>query len=234
MEISHTDKNVLVTGGATGIGRAIAEAFSQSGATVFINHLGQQDKIREIQKEATIKGDWSADVSNRNTVNAMVADIEKLHGNIDILINNAAISNPSPFLETVEADWDEVINTNLKGTVFASQAVIPGMLKKGSGCIINIVSELGYLGRENFTVYSASKGALITLTRSLAREFAPVIRVNGIAPGPVMTDLLRGEIKNQRIAEPEEIAGTAVFLASDYASFYCGDILSPSGGALMR
>jgi len=135
MEISHTDKNVLVTGGATGIGRAIAEAFSQSGATVFINHLGQQDKIREIQKEATIKGDWSADVSNRNTVNAMVADIEKLHGNIDILINNAAISNPSPFLETVEADWDEVINTNLKGTVFASQAVIPGMLKKGSGCI---------------------------------------------------------------------------------------------------
>lgn len=246
MEISHTDKNVLVTGGATGIGRAIAEAFAQSGANVFINHLGQQDKIREIQKNASIKGDWSADISNRIAVNTMVADIKKLHGNIDILINNAAISNPRPFLETSEADWDEVINTNLKGAVFTSQAVIPGMLNKGAGCIINIVSELGYLGRENFTVYSASKGALITLTRSLAREFAPVIRVNGIAPGPVMTDLLRGEIKSeqdlqkeqniplQRIAEPEEIAGTAVFLASDYASFYCGDILSPSGGALMR
>ena len=246
MEILHTDKNVLVTGGATGIGRAIAEAFSQSGANVFINHYGQQEIIREIQKATPIKGDWSTDISNRAAVNTMVADIEKLHGTIDILINNAAISNPRPFLETSEADWDEVISTNLKGTVFTSQAVIPGMLNKGSGCIINIVSELGYLGRENFTAYSASKGALITLTRSLAREFAPVIRVNGIAPGPVMTDLLRGEIKSeqdlqkeqniplQRIAEPEEIAGTAVFLASDNASFYCGDILSPSGGALMR
>ncbi|MBT8439109.1 MAG: SDR family oxidoreductase [Gammaproteobacteria bacterium] len=246
MQISHRDKNVLVTGGATGIGRAIAEAFSHSGANVFINHLQQQDKIRQIHRVAAIKGDWSADVSNRSAVNAMVADIERQHGNIDILINNAGISNPRPFLETREADWDEVININLKGTVFTSQAVIPGMLKKQAGCIINMVSELGYLGRENFTAYSASKGALITLTRSLAREFAPAIRVNGIAPGPVMTDLLRGEIKNeqdlqkeqdiplQRIAEPEEIAGTAVFLASDYARFYCGDILSPNGGAMMR
>lgn len=246
MEISDTDKNVLITGGATGIGRAIAEAFSHSGANVFINHLDQQKQIQEIQNVTRIKGDWSADVSDRTAVNAMVTDIEQRFGCIDILINNAAISKPRPFLETVEADWDEVINTNIKGSVFTSQAVIPGMLKKGSGCIINMVSELGYLGRENFTAYSASKGALITLTRSLAREFAPVIRVNGIAPGPVMTDLLRGEIKNdqdlqkeqdiplQRIAEPEEIAGTAVFLASDYASFYCGDILSPNGGALMR
>ncbi|NNJ91686.1 MAG: SDR family oxidoreductase [Gammaproteobacteria bacterium] len=246
MQISPRDKNVLVTGGATGIGRAIAEAFSHSGANVFINHLQQQDKIRQIHRVAAIKGDWSADVSNRSAVNAMVADIERQHGNIDILINNAGISNPRPFLETREADWDEVININLKGTVFTSQAVIPGMLKKQAGCIINMVSELGYLGRENFTAYSASKGALITLTRSLAREFAPAIRVNGIAPGPVMTDLLRGEIKNeqdlqkeqdiplQRIAEPEEIAGTAVFLASDYARFYCGDILSPNGGAMMR
>jgi 3-oxoacyl-[acyl-carrier protein] reductase len=246
MQISHRDKNVLVTGGATGIGRAIAEAFSHSGANVFINHLQQQDQIRQIHKEASITGDWSADVSNRSAVNNMVADIEKQYGSIDILINNAAVSKPRAFLETREADWDEVIDINLKGAVFASQAVIPGMLKKQDGCIINIVSELGYLGRENFTAYSASKGALITLTRSLAREFAPAIRVNGIAPGPVMTDLLRGEIKNdqdlqkeqaiplQRIAEPQEIAGTAVFLASDHARFYCGDILSPNGGAMMR
>jgi len=246
MQISHRDKNVLVTGGATGIGRAIAEAFAHSGANVFINHLKQQDQMRQIRKEASIKGDWSADVSDRSAINNMVADIEQQYDSIDILINNAAVSNPRAFLETREADWDEVININLKGAVFTSQAVIPGMLKKQDGCIINIVSELGYLGRENFTAYSASKGALITLTRSLAREFAPAIRVNAIAPGPVMTDLLRGEIKNdqdlqkeqaiplQRIAEPEEIAGTAVFLASDHARFYCGDILSPNGGAMMR
>ena len=120
------------------------------------------------------------------------------------------------------------------------------MIKKGEGIIINIVSELGYLGRENYSAYTASKGALITLTRSLAREFAPIVRVNGIAPGPVLTDLLRNELKTdqdftkemdiplKRFAEPDEIASSAVFLASDQARFYCGDILSPNGGALMR
>ena len=120
------------------------------------------------------------------------------------------------------------------------------MLERGSGCIINMASELGYLGRAQFAPYTASKGGIITLTRSLAREFAPAIRVNAIAPGPCETDMLRAEIQTeaqlqaemdlpmQRLATPEDIAGTAVFLASDYASYYCGDVLSPNGGSLMR
>lgn len=246
MHISHANKNVLVTGAATGIGKAIASAFARSGASVHINHLEQHAQAESLVSSGVVRSAWSADVSDAEAVISMTAAIEQQHGPIDILINNAGISMPKAFLEISEAEWDRTLAVNLKGAMLTCQAVIPGMLQQASGCIINIVSELGYLGRERFAAYSASKGALITLTRSLAREFAPTIRVNGIAPGPVMTDLLRGEINNdddlkkemdiplQRIAAPDEIAGTAVFLASDYASYYCGDILSPSGGALMR
>ena len=120
------------------------------------------------------------------------------------------------------------------------------MLEKEQGCIINIASELAYLGRAQFAPYTASKGAILSLTRSLAREFAPAIRVNGIAPGPCDTDMLRGEIDTPeqwekeidlplaRVSRPEEIAMTAVFLASGFASYYCGETLSPNGGSLMR
>jgi 3-oxoacyl-[acyl-carrier protein] reductase len=246
MNISLNNKNVLVTGATSGIGRAIAEAFSNAGAAVFINHLNQQESADKLLTANIARQAFNADVRNRQAITTMVDTIRNNFGSIDILVNNAGISHPQPFLEITEADWDETLNTNLKGAVFCSQAVIPGMLEKGDGSIINIVSELGYLGRENFAAYTASKGGLITLTRSLAREFAPSIRINGIAPGPVMTDLLKAEIKSdedlqkemsiplKRIAEPSEIAGSAVFLASDYARFYCGDILSPNGGSLMR
>ncbi len=246
MQISLAHKNVLVTGAATGIGRAIAMAFADAGANVFINHLDQDQPAAELLATCSISEAYNADVSNRKAVLNMVGTIEDKYGCIDVLVNNAGISQPTPFLEITEEHWDRTLNVNLKGAMLCSQAVIPGMLNKGDGVIINIVSELGYLGREQFAAYTASKGGLISLTRSLAREFAPGIRVNGIAPGPVMTDLLRGELKTeqdlqkemdiplQRIAEPEEIASSAVFLASDYARFYCGDILSPNGGSLMR
>lgn len=246
MQITFDHKNVLVTGAATGIGRAIAVAFADSGANVFINHLDQDNQVEHLIAENSITAAYSADISNKAAVTQMVGRITREHGAIDILVNNAGISKPGPFLEISEEDWDRTLNINLKGAMLCCQAVIPGMLDRGAGCIINIVSELGYLGRENFSAYTASKGGLITLTRSLAREFAPTLRVNGIAPGPVMTDLLRGEIKTdadlekemaiplQHIAEPEEIASSALFLASEHASFYCGDILSPNGGSLMR
>ena len=246
MEISLEYKNVLVTGGATGIGRAIAEAFTETGANVMINHFDQAAQADELVDNGPVRDAFNADVSDKASVTSMMQKISDRYGPLDVLVNNAAISQPTPFLEISEEVWDRTLGVNLKGAMLCCQAAIPGMLDEGEGVIINIVSELGYLGREQFAAYTASKGALITLTRSLAREFAPAIRVNGIAPGPVMTNLLRGEIETekdwqqemdiplQRIAEPEEIAGTAVFLASDYARFYCGDVLSPSGGALMR
>lgn len=246
MQISLKDKTVLVTGGATGIGRAMAEAFYKAEANVLINHFDQQPLADAMIQKKIIHAAFDADVSDRNAIMAMTKTIADQYGSVDVLINNAAISQPAPFLQITEEQWDKTLNINLKGAMFCSQAVIPGMLNKGEGVIINIVSELGYHGREHFAAYTSSKGGLITLTRTLAREFAPTIRVNAIAPGPVMTDLLRGEIKSdedlqkemaipmQRIAEPEEIAGTAVFLASEYARFYCGDVLSPNGGSLMR
>jgi 3-oxoacyl-[acyl-carrier protein] reductase len=246
MDISLKDKNVLVTGAATGIGKAIAIAFSAAGARVFVNHLEQTAAAQLMMSKGHCEQHYSADVSSKSSVVKMVSDISKEYGAVDILVNNAGISYPKPFLEISEEEWEQTLNVNLKGAMLCSQAVIPDMLEKGEGVIINIVSELGYLGREKFCAYTASKGALITLTRSLAREFAPIIRVNGIAPGPVMTDMLKGEIKTeddlkkemdipmQRVGEPNDIAASAVFLASDYARFYCGDILSPNGGALMR
>jgi 3-oxoacyl-[acyl-carrier protein] reductase len=174
----------------------------------------------------------------------MVEAIIAAEGRLDCLVNNAAIVQVKPFLELEEEDWDRVLTTNLKSVFLTCRAVLPQMQKQGSGVVINLASELAYLGRALYAPYTAAKGGVISLTRSLAREFAPAIRVNGIAPGPVDTPMLRSEmaltgadettIPAGRLGRPEEIAATAVFLASDAAGFFHGEILSPNGGSLMR
>lgn len=250
MNIDLSGKTVLVTGAAQGIGRAISLAFAEAGAKVAINDLIKPDDIAELLK--TMRGFdvetefFIADVSQADAVRDMITRINATLGTVDILVNNAGINRVCPFLEITEEDWDLVFDTNLKSVFHCSQQILPVMLERGSGCIINIASELAYLGRAEFAPYSASKGAIITLTRSLAREFAPEIRINAIAPGPCNTAMLRAEIQTPaqmeheldlplgRFACPEEIAATAVFLASEYASYYCGDVLSPNGGSLMR
>lgn len=250
MDINLSGKTVLVTGAAKGIGRAIALAFAEAGANVAVNDLSKADDLDEllmaIREFGVEAGVFLADVSKAEDVEAMVEGVIATIGPVDVLVNNAGISRVRPFLEVSEEEWDQVINTNLKSVFHCSQKILPGMLERGSGCIINIASELAYLGRAEFAPYTASKGGIITLTRSLAREFAPAIRINAIAPGPCETDMLRAEIQTeeqlqaemdlpmQRLAIPEDIAGTAVFLASDYAAYYCGDVLSPNGGSLMR
>jgi 3-oxoacyl-[acyl-carrier protein] reductase len=150
-----------------------------------------------------------------------------------------------PSLDTTEEDWDFVVDTDLKAVFLCSRAVLPGMIDRGSGVVINITSELGFLGRERYGPYCAAKAGVIGLTRAMAREFAPAIRVNAIAPGPIDTPMLSLEnmsaemlerelaIPARRVGEPAEIAGTALFLASDLASFYYGQVLSPNGGAWM-
>ena len=175
----------------------------------------------------------------------LVRATEAAFGPIDVLVNNAGIIQEKPFLDTTEDDWDFVVGTDLKGVFLMCRAVLPGMVARGRGCVINIASDLGYLGRALFAPYCAAKAGVIGLTRSLAREFAPAIRVNAIAPGPVDTPMLSIEhherrmvakekdIPHARLGTPDEIAATALFLASDLSRFYCGQVLGPNGGALM-
>lgn len=244
------DKSVLVTGAASGIGRAVAVAFAQQGARVAVNHLGRAAEAQATAQAVEQAGGAAlvveADVCERAQVRAMADEVVRRFGRIDVLVNNAGIVLVKAFLETTPEDWRRIIETDLTSVFHTCQAVLPQMLANGSGCIINVASELAFLGRDRYTAYSAAKGGVITLTRSLAREFAPYIRVNAMAPGPTDTAMLASELTTpelaarerdiplQRFASAQEIAGTAVFLASDQASFYCGDVLSPSGGALMR
>ncbi len=247
--ISLTGKTALITGAATGIGRAMALAFGRAGARVALNHLGRADEARNLLTEITATGASAigieADITRSIEIERMIHLINEALGPIDILVNNAGVLLEKSFLETTEEDWDYVVDTDLKGVFLCSKAVLPGMVKRGSGSVISVASELGVIGRAKYGPYCAAKAGVIGLTRSMAREFAPAIRVNAIAPGPVNTPMLSLEnmspemlkrerdIPAQRVGEPEEIADTALFLASDLASFYFGQVLSPNGGAWM-
>lgn len=244
MSQSFVDKTVMVTGAAKGIGAAVSEAFLAQGANVVM--LDKRWETSPSPPATDHSLHLRTDVSDGDAVRHAFEKTVAHFGTVDILINNAGISQPKPFLALTEDDWDRTLDANLKSVFLCCQQALRSMLVNRRGCIINMASELAYLGRAEFSPYAASKGAILSLTRSLAREFAPDIRINAVAPGPVDTDLLHAEIntpeqlKNelaiplQRFASPQEIAATVLFLASEQASFYCGEVLSPNGGALMR
>jgi 3-oxoacyl-[acyl-carrier protein] reductase len=245
--LSLEGKTALVTGAATGIGRSIAMTLAAAGARVAVNHFGRATEARQVVREIAAAGataiEVEADVTKAERVDRMVMKTEDALGPIHILVNNAGVLLEKPFLETTEEDWDYVLDTDLKAVFLCARAVLPAMQKRGDGIIINIASELGIVGRAEYAPYCAAKAGVIGLTRSLAREFAPHIRVNAIAPGPVATPMLSLEnmspevlereraIPAARVGEPQEIASTALFLASNLASFYYGQVLSPNGGA---
>lgn len=247
--LSLQGRIALVTGAATGIGRATALLFSQAGAAVVVNHLGRAEQAHALMDCISAAGGraWAieADVSDASAVAAMLAKLASIVPAIDILVNNAGIIQEKPFLETTEAEWDRMLNVDLKSVYLMCRAVLPGMVAKGQGVVVNIASDLGILGRTNFAAYCTAKAGVIGLTRSLAREFAPAIRVNAIAPGPVDTAMVSLEsmsaktialelaIPQRRFAQAEEIAATALFLASDLSRFYCGQVLGPNGGSVM-
>ena len=244
--MSLQGRRALVTGAATGIGRATALMLAQAGAHLVVNHLRQAEAAQAVVQAIEAAGGQAtvieADVSAAGDVERLVAQAGEVH----ILVNNAGIIQEKAFLDTTEADWDRMLGVDLKSVFLTSRAVLPGMVARGSGVIVNLASDLGILGRENYAPYCAAKAGVIGLTRSLAREFAPHgIRVNAIAPGPVNTAMVSLEhmsaewmekelaIPQHRVAEPEEIAATALFLASDLSRFYCGQVLGPNGGSAM-
>jgi 3-oxoacyl-[acyl-carrier protein] reductase len=245
MNITLHNKTALVTGAATGIGRAVAIMLAQAGATVIVNHLKRASEAEQVVQTIIAQGGkalaMEADVTHAAQVRKMVESC----GRIDILVNNAGIIRETPFLKITEAEWDHVLNSDLKSVFLCSQAVLSGMAIQGEGAIVNISSDLAYLGRADFAAYCAAKAGVIGLTRSLAREFAPAIRINAVAPGPVETAMLstasmspewiekEKDIPCHRFAKPEEIAATVLFLVSDYARFYCGQVLGPNGGSVM-
>ena len=249
-DLSLCGRVALVTGAATGIGRSIALAFAGAGAAVALNHLPAQKGLADelvamIEAAGGRAVALAADVTNSAEVATLVAEAAHRLGAIDLLVNNAGIIQELPFLDTTDADWERMLAADLGSVFRVTRAVLPGMLMLGRGAIVNIASDLGLLGRAQYAPYCAAKAGVIGLTRALAREFAPAIRVNAIAPGPVDTAMLSAasmsaqwrakelDIPQRRFAAADEIAATALFLASDLSRFYCGQVLSPNGGSVM-
>ena len=242
-------KRALVTGGASGIGRAIALAFAAEGAQVAVADRAPLDQIEAVVAQIAGHGGRAfavqADVADEGQVLQMVETVLARCGGLDVLVNNAGILIEKPLLETTAEDFDRLIGVNLRGAFLVGREALRVMVRQGGGRVINVASELAYLGRENCSIYCASKGGVLSMTRSWAREFAPEILVNALAPGPTDTPMLGAEFtspetlaketKNPlgRLGRPEEIASAAVFLAGPGATFITGQCVSPNGGAVM-
>jgi NAD(P)-dependent dehydrogenase (short-subunit alcohol dehydrogenase family) len=245
----------LITGAGSGIGRAIALAFTREGAHVGINYFHSAEGAREtlaMVEEIGAEGELlAADVADESQVRSMVGRLEKRFGGLDILVCNSGIgtsSSPDRVAEILEQDWDRVLDVNLKGAMLASKYALPVMARRGRGSIIIISSIRGLLGNPSLASYCASKGGEVLLAKQMALDYAKSgIRVNCICPGFVLTEMLRGYIAKQedpeqaaarfaamspmnRIGRPEEIAAAAIFFASDASSFVTGAALPVDGG----
>ncbi len=248
-------KVALVTGAAYGIGFAMAEAYAKAGAKIAFNCRGQEHLETALAnykaKGIDAKG-YICDVTDEEQVANMVADIEKELGTIDILVNNAGIIKRIPMTEMSVAEFRQVIDIDLNAPFIVSKAVIPGMIKKGHGKIINICSMMSELGRETVSAYAAAKGGLKMLTKNIASEYGEYnIQCNGIGPGYIATpqtaplreiqpdgskhpfdQFIISKTPAARWGNPEDLMGPAVFLASEASDFVNGQILYVDGGIL--
>ena len=250
-----TGKVALITGASYGIGFAIARAYARAGATIVFNDIKQElvDKGIAAYAEEGIKAyGYVCDVTNEDAVNNLVATIEKEFGVIDILVNNAGIIKRIPMHEMSAKDFRQVIDVDLNAPFIVAKAVIPSMMKKGHGKIINICSMMSELGRETVSAYAAAKGGLKMLTRNIASEYGEYnIQCNGIGPGYIATPqtaplreiqpdgerhpfdkFIIAKTPAARWGTPEDLEGPAVFLASDASDFVNGHILYVDGGIL--
>ena len=243
-------KIALVTGGSYGIGFSIASALSDAGATIVFNDIRQElvDSGLAAYKEKGIAArGYVCDVTDEAAVNELVARIEKEAGIIDILVNNAGIIKRIPMVDMSAEDFRKVIDVDLNAPFIVSKAVIPGMIRKGGGKIINICSMMSELGRETVSAYAAAKGGLKMLTRNIASEYGQYnIQCNGLGPGYIATpqtaplrteghpfnSFIISKTPAARWGNPEDLAGPAVFLASSASDFVNGHILYVDGGIL--
>ena len=254
-QFSLEGKVALVTGAAYGIGLAIAEAFAAAGAKIVFNCSRQSTVDRGLEAYKALGIDakgYLCDVTDEEAVKAMVADIEATVGTIDILVNNAGIIKRIPMEEMAVDDFRRVVDVDLVAPFIVAKAVIPGMIKKGHGKIINICSMMSELGRETIAGYAAAKGGLKMLTKNICSEFGEAnIQCNGIGPGYIATpqtaplretqpdgsrhpfdQFIIAKTPAARWGTPEDLKGPAVFLASDASNFVNGHILYVDGGIL--
>lgn len=239
-------KVALITGSSRGIGRAEAIALARDGYAVCVNCVEREDKAQELAAHLRSEGCeamwYKADVADAAAVKQMVAEVEKTLGAVTLLVNNAGIAKQCLFQDMTEDYWKRIFDVNLNGAFNTIQAVLPHMLHEHSGCIINTSSIWGQHGASCEVAYSATKHAIIGLTRSLAQELAPTnIRVNCVAPGVINTDMvqvlgretldaLAEDTPVGRLGRPEDIAAVVSFLASDAASFITGQVITSDGG----
>lgn len=244
------DKVAFVTGGCYGIGFAIATALAQAGATIVFNALNEE-MVADAQKQYDALGytahGFVCDVTDEKAIQALVKEVEETIGVIDILVNNAGIIKRIPMIEMSAEDFRQVVDVDLNAPFIVSKAVIPSMIKKGGGKIINICSMMSELGRETVSAYAAAKGGLKMLTKNIASEYGQYnIQCNGIGPGYIATpqtaplreeghpfnDFIIAKTPAARWGEPKDLAGPAVFLASSASDFVNGHILYVDGGIL--
>lgn len=241
-------KVILVTGASRGIGRAIAKELASEGASIAINYSKDDEggnlTLSEIKEMGGYGKLFKKDISSYNSCNELIEEIISVFGKIDILINNAAKSKIGLFMDASTEDIMDLINTNLLGAMYLSKGVIPHMISRGSGNIINISSIWGEVGASCEVIYSTTKGGINLFTKALAKEVAPFgIRVNAIAPGVINTEMnsflsdedrkeLIAEIPMDRFGEVEEIAKTALFLCNDECKYLTGQIIRVDGGII--
>jgi 3-oxoacyl-[acyl-carrier protein] reductase len=242
------DKVALVTGAARGLGQAIAIKLAEAGADIALCDLNAEwleetaEKVTALGRRAEVYG---VNVAEGESVTAGIKAIEKEFGKIDILVNNAGITKDGLLMRMSEADWDAVLNVNLKGAFLCTKAAMRGMMKQRCGTIVNIASVIGLMGNAGQANYAASKGGLISFSKTVAKELASRnVRCNAVAPGFIrtaMTDALDEEVQGKmkeliplsRFGEPEDVANVVLFLASDASAYVTGQVISTCGGMVM-